>query len=85
MTTTQMQCPTCHAFKLESASTKLWGMAILCFVFGTILLPFLVGLFLYAYAIIELIRLPSARGRIDCKSCGWRGGEADLTSSLSRI
>jgi hypothetical protein len=82
MNTKQMQCPNCHAFKLESASARLWGMALLCFIFGTLLLPFFVGLFLYAYAIIELVRLPSAAGKTICKGCGWEGMFTNLQSNV---
>jgi len=81
-----MQCPNCHAFKLENAGTKPWGMAMLCFVFGTILLPLLgLGLLLYAYAIIQLIRLPSTSGKILCKSCGWEGKSLELTNLQSNV
>jgi hypothetical protein len=85
MKTNKMRCPNCHAFKLESEKMKLWGMAMLCFIFGSILLPVFVGLLLYAYAIFELIQLPSARGKIRCKSCGWQGKTLEIINLQSNI
>ena len=81
MTNGRPRCPNCRTFKIKSVSSRLWGMVLLGFVFGAMLLPIGVGLFLWAAAIIALFRLPFARGMMRCSNCDWQGNKANLLNN----
>lgn len=82
----QIQCPNCHGFKIVNRTAKLWGSALLGFIFGAFLLPvFGLGLFFWLAGMIALMRLPFEHGLFDCKSCGWKGKRIELTNLQSNV